>query len=102
VGCRAKCKGCGLELQGLVARMKDHKVKCLNKSEAVNHPCMPDSENLQSTCTSAVESSHHQTNNDSENTQETEESSATLSTSTSSAFCTGSSQSVKVCLLIIS
>ena len=32
-GCRAKCKECGFELQGLVARMKDHKAKCMGKPD---------------------------------------------------------------------
>lgn len=27
-GCRARCKDCGVELQGLVVRLKDHKLKC--------------------------------------------------------------------------
>lgn len=27
-GCRAKCKQCQLELQGLVARLKTHREKC--------------------------------------------------------------------------
>jgi len=29
LGCRAKCKDCGCEFQGLVSRMKDHKSRCV-------------------------------------------------------------------------
>lgn len=32
LGCRAKCTDCGFELQGLVARMKAHRAKCVGKS----------------------------------------------------------------------
>jgi hypothetical protein len=32
-GCRAKCNECGVELQGLVARMKGHKMKCNGAEE---------------------------------------------------------------------
>ena len=28
IGCRAKCKRCGKEIQGLVARMKQHYTDC--------------------------------------------------------------------------
>jgi hypothetical protein len=67
--------------------MKGHKVECLNKSEAVNHPGMFDSANLQSNCTSA-RSSFHQTNNDSESTQESSAMFSTLALTTFSAFFT--------------
>jgi len=33
LGCRAKCKDCGTELQGLVARMKAHRAKCAGQSD---------------------------------------------------------------------
>ena len=34
LGCRAKCKDCGTEMQGLVSRMKDHMTKCVGQEQA--------------------------------------------------------------------
>ena len=49
LGCRAKCKDCGFELQGLVARMKGHRAKCAGKPEPHEGTSSTVSESSQST-----------------------------------------------------